>query len=324
MKTIQVLAMSFFIICVNISFAQDSALPYPHEYYSALETFDRSATKAGSDLDLKKFPYDASAAEKRLSLKPYYLEGTTLGDFKIPDPPANSSVQTRAELNYLLRLQNQRSPFDIQSSLAMAGIFYNPRITPADSSYAAYRKNLFHVGRSLGSWFNPESLPRTANLMANVWRDASFFIWGLKYKYLRIRPYVLEPRIDNLEETNWAAYPSGHAANSYINAYIFQELSPSNRDIFLRDAYDMAHSREILGVHYPSDSEAARLFARQFVDRLLSNKKFLADLETARKEWQQKPLEDFAQPVEVGAVKSAAGASCGKPKTASTCAQKCQ
>ena len=31
---------------------------------------------------------------------------------------------------------------------------------------------------------------------------------------------------------------------------------------------DMAHSREILGVHYPSDSEASRIFARQFVNKL--------------------------------------------------------
>jgi acid phosphatase (class A) len=324
MEIIKVFAMSLLILCGNILFAQDSALPYPADYYSALETFDRSPARSGSELDQQKFPYDAGSAEKRLSLKPYYLDGVTLSEFQIPDPPANSSIQTRAELNYLLRLQNQRSPFDIQSSLAMAGIYYNPRITPADSSYAAYRKNLFHIGRSLGSWFNPENLPHTANLMANVWRDASFFIWSLKYKYLRVRPYVLDPRIDNLEETNWAAYPSGHAANSYINAYIFQELSPANRNIFLRDAYDMAHSREILGVHYPSDSEAARLFARQFVDRLLINKKFLGDLELARNEWKDKMSEDFAHPVETKTSKAPAESSCGKPKPSGTCAQKCQ
>jgi acid phosphatase (class A) len=81
----------------------------------------------------------------------------------------------------------------------------------------------------------------------------------------------LEPELNNLEETNWAAYPSGHAANSYINAYIYQELAPEFTDIFLKDAYDMAHSREILGVHYPSDAEASRILARQFVNKLFEN-----------------------------------------------------
>jgi Membrane-associated phospholipid phosphatase len=107
--------------------------------------------------------------------------------------------------------------------------------------------------------------------MARVWQDASYFIWAMKYKYLRVRPYVLDSTIHNLEETNWAAYPSGHAANSYINAYLYQELAPEFSDIFLKDAYDMAHSREILGVHYPSDSEASRIFARQFVNKLFEN-----------------------------------------------------
>lgn len=132
--------------------------------------------------------------------------------------------------------------------------------------------------------------------MANVWRDASYFIWSFKYKYLRVRPYVLEPSLNNLEETNWAAYPSGHAANSYINAYLYQELAPQFADVFLKDAYDMAHSREIIGVHYPTDSEASRIFARQFVNMLFQNEKFLKDFEKVQLEWKEKAVENFVKP----------------------------
>ena len=107
----------------------------------------------------------------------------------------------------------------------------------------------------------------------------------MKFKYARIRPYVIDPALKNLEETDWAAYPSGHAANSYINAYIYQELAPGFTDFFIKDAYDMAHSREILGVHYPSDSESSRVFARQFVNKLFQNKEFLAEFENVKKEW---------------------------------------
>jgi acid phosphatase (class A) len=113
----------------------------------------------------------------------------------------------------------------------------------------------------------------------------------LSLKNARVRPYTLDSSIKNLEETNWAAYPSGHAANSYINAYIYQELAPEFTDFFIKDAYDMAHSREILGVHYPSDSEASRVFARQFVNTLFQNEKFRADFEEVKKEWKQKAKE---------------------------------
>jgi acid phosphatase (class A) len=292
-------------------------------YYKDLQSFSLKPKSPTEAIDKEKYPYDPAAAEKRLSLKPYYLDNLTLNDFKIPDPPANSSDQTRAELNYLLALQEQRSELDVQSSLYMAGVFYNVRVKPDDSTYNQYRQNLFFVGRSIGSWFNPEDLPITADLIAHVWQDASYFIWAAKYKYLRIRPYKIDSNIKNLEETNWAAYPSGHAANSYVNAFIYQELAPEFTDTFIKDAYDMAHSREIIGVHYPSDSEASRILARQLVNKLFQNEKFLKDFELAKKEWTEKAKESFAKP-DLITIDSRKAASCTEKTTTSACAKKCQ
>jgi acid phosphatase (class A) len=243
-----------------------------------------------------------------LSLRPHYLGERTI--FGIPDPPANSSEQTRAEINYLLALQQQRSDDQVRAALYMAGVYYNARVTPTDSMYKRYRQNLFHIGRSIGTWFTPENLPVTADFMAKVWQDASFFIWTYKYKFLRIRPYVIEPALENLEETNWAAYPSGHAGNSYVNAYIYSELAPEFTEVFMKDAYDMAHSREILGVHYPSDSESSRQLARQLVNELFKNERFLNDIEAVRKEWEERAKEKFERPSSVK--KDAKKSSCAK------------
>jgi acid phosphatase (class A) len=157
--------------------------------------------------------------------------------------------------------------------------------------------------------------------MARVWQDASYFIWSAKYKYLRIRPYKLDTDLHNLEETNWAAYPSGHAANSYINAFIYQELAPEFADTFIKDAYDMAHSREIIGVHYPSDSEASRMLARQLVNKLFQNEKFLKDFELVKQEWSEKAKESFAKP-EFDLIQSQKTV-CSE-KTTSACAKKCE
>jgi acid phosphatase (class A) len=292
-------------------------------HYKDLQSLSTKPKSQNEEIDKKTFPYDPASAEKRLSLKPYYLENVTLEKFNIPDPPANSSEQTRAELNYLLALQQQRTELDIQSSLFMAGVFYNVRVKPQDSTYNQYRQNLFFVGRSIGSWFNPKDLPVTADLIAHVWQDASYFIWAAKYKYLRIRPYKIDSNVNNLEETNWAAYPSGHAANSYINAYIYQELAPEFADTFIKDAYDMAHSREIIGVHYPSDSEASRVLARQLVNMLFQNERFLKDFEMAKKEWAEKAKETFVRP-ELINIDPKKGSSCTEKSTTSACAKKCQ
>ena len=319
-----------FLLCLTILIEGKSQKQIIRElspakgYYKSLQAFSPKPKSADDTTDLEKFPYDAASAEKRLSLKPYYLQGTTLDDFSVPPPPANSSEQTRAELNYLLQLQQHRSQLDVESSMYMAGIFYNLRITQDDPAYPQYRRNLFHIGRSIGSWFNPKDLPLTAELIAHVWQDASYFVWGNKYKFLRVRPYVLDPSIKNLEETNWAAYPSGHAANSYVNAYIYQELAPEFADVFIKDAYDMAHSREIIGVHYPSDSEASRVLARQIVNKLFQNERFLQDFELVRKEWSEKAKDSFARPDVVPTNEvSKPASSCGA-KVASTCAKTCQ
>ena len=71
-------------------------------------------------------------------------------------------------------------------------------------------------------------------------------------------------------------------------AYIYSELAPEFTDIFLNDARAIAHSREIIGVHFPSDSEAGRVFARQFADLLLASEKFRPEFEKMKKEWTEK------------------------------------
>jgi acid phosphatase (class A) len=269
--------------------AQRIGLIPPRGVYKELGQLD--SAPRDPIVDKLRFPFDPAKAERRLSLTPVYLDPSVWDKIRIQDPPANSSTQTRAELDYLLRLQQQRTSEEIQACLYMAKVYYNNRIQPGDSAYARYRKNLFYVGRSIGTWFKPDRLPLTAELMANVWRDASYFIWKLKYRYARVRPVTLDSTIKNLEVTDWEAYPSGHAANSYVNAFVFSALAPEYSDIFVKDAFDMAHSREILGVHYPSDSEASRQLAIQIVNQLFESEKFRGDFERAKQEWMSKAHE---------------------------------
>jgi acid phosphatase (class A) len=247
-----------------------------------VEHIERSG---GPSVEKTKAPQPAELIGNGKKRAPFYLSSAE--EFFIPDFPANSSPQTRAELDYLLQLQTQRSEEDIRASMFYAGVYYRTSIKAGDNDYKKFQRNLFHIGRSIGTWFNADSLPLTAALAANVWKDAEYLIWKYKNYFIRIRPYKLEPALQNLEETNWAAYPSGHATNSYVNAYLYSQLLPEFGSFFIKDAYDMAHSREIIGVHYPSDSESGRVLAWQLIKRLLSNEKFKKDFEAAKKEVQK-------------------------------------
>jgi acid phosphatase (class A) len=243
-------------------------------------------TKAIPDTtDRMQFPLEILSPKNALKLKlaPQYLT-LPASDFLIPDFPANSSAQTKAEIEHLFTLQNTiRTPEKVKESLVLANVYYNVFVKPTDSTYAKMQQNLFHTGRQLG-WFNPEKLPQTAALMTRVWSDATYYFWALKFKYNRTRPYMLDTRIKNLDDTKFQAYPSGHASASYVAAYIYQELLPEQKDLFVKNAYEMAFSREILGVHFASDSEAGRIFARQFVNELMKSEVFKKDFEVVKKE----------------------------------------
>jgi acid phosphatase (class A) len=269
MKKERVFVFLWLLFCVGIAFGQDTANTAIRGRYKILAALSPTRASDHEAVDKLKFPFDTSFANRVLGEKPYYLQHISVADFKIPDPPANSSLQTRGELDYLLSLQKNRTPEDVRSSLYMSSVFQ----TSSD------------IGRLIGYWTEPEKLPLTDSLFSNIAQDANYFLWSLKFKYERVRPFMLEPKIHDLEESFAASYPGGHVTYAYIYAYIYQELAPEFSDFFITNAYAMAHAREMIGVHYPSDNEAARIFARQFVNMLFRNEKFREDFQQVKMEW---------------------------------------
>ncbi len=277
---------TFFFACTWLGvYAQVTSRPLPSISGHYKELVKLSSKALPDSTDRQQFPIDGLPLTTwtRLTLKPLYLL-IPVTDFKIPNFPANSSAQTKAEIAYLLKLQNTaRTDEKVKESLDFAQVFYSPKATPESKNWVKLRNNLFHIGRQLEG-FTPEKLPITANFMAKVWSDCTYYFWSLKYQFNRTRPYMLDSRIKNLDNTNFQAYPSGHASASYMAAFVYQELLPQHKDLFQKNAYDMAFSREIIGVHFPSDSEAGRIFARQFVNFLLKTPSFQKDLAEAKRE----------------------------------------
>jgi|SRR6185437_5896978 len=277
-KKVNFLLLALLFLCPFTSYGQkgeagyDNGLAPVRGNYKTFESLSPKPKSPDLAIDQLKFPFDQAWADKVLSVKPVYLTKVTVNDFRLPEPPANSSDQTRAELNYLLSLQYNRTMEDITTSIYMSN---NPE-SPGD------------VGQQIGYWTGQQKLPLTDSLMDRVERDGDFFLWSLKFKYARVRPYVVEPKIHDLEESRASSYPSGHVVYAYIRAFIYEELAPEFKDYFISKAYTMSRARQIIGVHYPSDCEGSRIFARQFVNMLFENEKFQQDFQKVKKEWAAK------------------------------------
>jgi len=272
---------------VTFSTAADSKISRPltpaRGHYAKLGALDPKPAAPDLPIDAKRFTGKPKFSEDGGQSQREFVN-VPLDIFKLPPCPANSSKQTRAEIDYLLRLQAQRTELEGQRALYYVPFGLDP-IKPDNPQFEVQQKRIFWVGRSIGSWFNPKDLPITTELVERIWPDATYYVWQLKSKYLRIRPYTIDPSVKNLVVTNWPAFPSGHSFYAHMLAYFYSELAPEFSDIFLKDANDIGHSREIIGVHYPSDTEAGRVFARQFVDLLLNSEKFKPEFEKVKAEW---------------------------------------
>jgi len=189
--------------------------PESPDHYRKLAMLDGNARPEGGTLDRKQFALSAMAPAYLaiLDVEPSYLRVPPTA-FALPEFPANSSAQTRAELDHLLELQSRRTAEEIALSQQLAGVYYRLSVRPGDPDWTRMRQNLFHMGRQLGPWFSPDTLPVTADFMAKVWADASYYLWAAKFRHNRVRPWSLEPRLENLENANFPAYPSGEPGPS--------------------------------------------------------------------------------------------------------------
>jgi acid phosphatase (class A) len=256
-------------------------------HYAKLGLLDARPDASRSWMDTIKFPAKevTTGILAATKMRTIYLIEDIPALLQIPDPPANSSAQTRAELDYLLELQDKRTTDDVQRYKKLAGIFHSPNnFNPFDPDYDRNFSSLFHVGSPIGSWYTYKNLPFTAQFLSDVYRDATYYFFKQKLSINRARPYMLEAKLKNLERPPHPSYPSGHSAASYVNAYIMMEIIPELANDFVKMAAEMAYSREVIGVHYPSDSEVSRVWAIKFVNELFKKEKFRLDFEKAKKE----------------------------------------
>lgn len=225
-------------------------------------------------------------------LSPAYLSADQISRLKQSVAfPANSSEQTRAELDFLLEWQYKRTEKqEERAAQVLAPIGYWPHIDVMEDhpNYEENVQDLFFEGRTLlGDECNAANYPATAKLLKGITKDMRIMEFTVKYHLLRARPYVLEPRLKPLQIMGSPSFASGHTLWAYIQAFAWSELLPHKREQFLELAYEIGESREIMGIHYPSDEEAARLLAHRMLSAMFPNPLFIDDLRAAKSEWKK-------------------------------------
>lgn len=176
-------------------------------------------------------------------------------------PPPRGSAAERAELDELLALQRARTPAEVDAARA-------DRKTEISRFYGV-----------LGLKDPSARLPKTEAIAQSVEDDLRPLVRAAKDRYLRLRPYAVEPRLDPCI-ANVAAdlsYPSGHSAYGYSMAYLLADMVPERRTQLLGRADEFARQRMVCGVHFHSDIEAGRKAAELLMMRLRAAPDFRRD-----------------------------------------------
>ena len=261
-------------------------------HYADLQKLSSIPNAAFAKMDTLAFPpsmYNSYALAMSQSI-PHYLTESQF-DFlkKSVAFPANSSVQTRAELDFLYDLQNKRAPKQVERVIQLAKIGYWP-VTDILSSHPFYEENLAHLffecKEVIGDHCTAANYPHTRELLKGIMTDMRKMEFAVKYHLLRARPYELDKRLKPLQVMGSPSFASGHTLWAYIQAYTFSELMPEKRADFLAIAYELGLSREIMAVHYPSDEETARQLAHRMLALMWQTEKFQNDFQKAQAEWK--------------------------------------
>ena len=250
-------------------------------HYQMFDSLSAAPNDAEKETDAIRFPNKKYQLLIRL-FNPAYLTRKQLNDLTAEiQPPANSSEQTKAELAFLLDLQNKRTPEQEKTALDWNNIVYVPIPTMKGND------DLFFEGQYImGENCTAENYPATKVLLKNIMKEQRIMEFTAKNHFLRARPRQLSKELEPLVKMNNSSFASGHTLWAYLQAYVWAELIPEKRTDFLELAYKIGFSRELMGVHYPSDEEAARQLSYKMLELMWKTEKFQKHLEEAQAEWK--------------------------------------
>lgn len=191
-------------------------------------------------------------------------------DFSVlPPPPADDSPAGLADLSVLLYVQENRTPEEVEFAKKMSS------------------PSVFEMGREiLGPWFTRQNLPKTAGILGEVTKATDKVKEDAKKQWKRPRPYQRSAKIAPVvgKPGDAGCYPSGHTYGVAVADFVLAAAFPEQAGKFDDMTHRVMWGRIVGGVHYPSDTEAGRLLAKDVVEKLLQTPEMRQAIETIRGE----------------------------------------
>ena len=113
-----------------------------------------------------------------------------------------------------------------------------------------------------------------------------------KSTYMRRRPFMVfnEPTLYPEDEPALrknGSYPSGHTLLGWSSALLMMEINPDRANEILARGYRYGENRLVVGAHWQSDTDAARLAASAAYAKLHTSDRFLEQMRKAREEFKR-------------------------------------
>ncbi|MGO4890022.1 vanadium-dependent haloperoxidase [Anaerobacillus sp. MEB173] len=182
--------------------------------------------------------------------------------YRVPDPPANDSQQTKNELAELEQMAANRT----QSDLDIINYWVSGQKGP-----------LTHwddLTDDMGKLYKI-SPPASARIHALVSVSeavniATIACWNNKYDYLRPQPTDLDPNLTAaIAVPQHPAYPSGHSCVAGAASGVLKQFFPQDADVIEAKALESGFSRLLVGVHFRSDIDVGLALGRQVANDVL-------------------------------------------------------
>lgn len=177
--------------------------------------------------------------------------------------------------------------------------------TTADSGQAALARqeehfDAFSFAAVLGPGFDPQRLPRTAALFAEVHKEVGKAKNEAKRHWQRERPCPVNScQWDaETEDPDWKrrdfGYPSGHATRATVFALLLGQMVPQRAEALAAYAREVGWRRVVRGVHTPQDIQAGRVLGQALARALLASPTLQQDMAAAAREMAAAGLDRAA------------------------------
>jgi len=147
----------------------------------------------------------------------------------------------------------------------------------------ASHDSVFDYSETLGDWFNPCDLPKTATLFDKVNKETKEAIELAKHYFSRTRPESWKETGD-IEKSNGYAYPSGHTTRAFVWANLLANALPKEQKALHKHGRQKAWYRVILGRHFPADVRAGKLLGQFLAKEFLESPEFQKQWPSVREE----------------------------------------